>query len=234
MTDATAIKNIFQIPNLKQGDIFQVKDGFGNSVRYISLSNVTDLEGNALYHDVDYGCDTVCGLVWVNRDLSGFRSEYTGQVFRSLDAYIESIGSTPDLVDGTPDDDDPEDAGPRVVDWGGLGGAPGGRDLDLSNPFEVALFIEFAERVRADTDCAEMLWDALADVKWTHASGDTATCSYRRAGDIVAAIRRSAPKCADRNGDYCDWYRSSGGIVSAEIADAMADRGWTFEVTVAR
>jgi hypothetical protein len=152
-----------------------------------------------------------------------------------------------------PDDDEaPADAereralevlrGPR--EFGGMGGAAGGRPRDPDDLFEAALDRAFGERLRreradgidahkADDDdnpglwyrkgLGARLWGSLANVDWTHTNGDTAGYSFRAAGDMIAAIVGE--------GDYMDWYCSGDhGVLDDEVAEGMAREGWTARV----
>ena len=117
--------------------------------------------------------------------------------------------------------------------YGGLGGIMGGRQLDSTDRFEVAVNKALGDQIRADDKTAGAMWCALANVDWTHVDGDTASYSFRAAGDLVAAIRGS--------GDYIDWY--CGGFLVGEdygtdyphvrddIAAAMLAEGWTSTIT---
>jgi hypothetical protein len=115
-----------------------------------------------------------------------------------------------------------------VTEFGGLGGAPGGRPRDESDLFETALDRTCGDRMRADhcvcpyfsAKCAAaQVWGALANVDWKHDNGDTASYSFRAAGDMIAAILAE--------GDYVDWYCSAPyGFGPDWMADAMAKEGW--------
>lgn len=106
-----------------------------------------------------------------------------------------------------------------MTDYGGLGGIWEGRPLDEADAFEALLNRLFGDAVRADDETAKALWGALSNVEWHHANGDTAGFSFRRAGDVVAAIRG--------NGNYMEWYCSAPyGVVREDIREAMAAEGW--------
>ena len=99
------------------------------------------------------------------------------------------------------------------------GGIKGGRSIDRTHPFEVAVERALGERLQRDDDTCCALWAALANVRWQHTGGDTAAYTFRAAGDLVAAIRG--------RGDYLDWYCSArDGVVTPDIAEAMAREGW--------
>jgi hypothetical protein len=109
-----------------------------------------------------------------------------------------------------------------MTHFGGLGGIMGGRSVDNEDIFEVMLARVFGERIKTyDVFCTE-LWSALTNIDWKHTNGDTAGYSFRAAGDVIAAIRGE--------GCYMDWYCSgSDGVVSKEIATALAAEGWTYD-----
>lgn len=110
-----------------------------------------------------------------------------------------------------------------MTDFGGMGGMPGGRELDPDDLFEAAVDRVLGDKIRDSDDIATQMWSALANVDWVHDNGDTAGYSFRAAGDLVAAIRGS--------GNYMDWYCSGPyGQVSALIEDALAAEGWVHTV----
>jgi hypothetical protein len=97
------------------------------------------------------------------------------------------------------------------------GGVWGGRPLDTSDRFEMAVSraLDLSDRV-----VAAELWGALANVWWVHASGAWAAHSFRSAGDLIAAVRGE--------GDYLEWYCcGQDGIVTDRIRTAMAGEGWS-------
>jgi hypothetical protein len=119
-----------------------------------------------------------------------------------------------------------------VTDFGGMGGLKGGRPLNPDDLFEAAVDRTMGERLRAegigpggfgaynDTSLAARLWGSLANVDWKHEGGDTASYSFRAAGDLVAAVIG--------DGDYMDWYCSApDGNPDAEVCAFMAAEGWS-------
>lgn len=83
------------------------------------------------------------------------------------------------------------------------------------------LSTKLGDDMRHDRQVAELVWGAMANVLWVHASGALAQFSFREAGAEIAEI-------VGDGGDYMDWYCSSpNGVVPAFIGDALASDGWT-------
>jgi len=86
----------------------------------------------------------------------------------------------------------------------------------------------FTTRLRENEDFGVELWSAMANVDWYNDSDPNKTDvgrSFRAAGSLIASML-----C---HGDYLDWYCSGpDGIVSEFIAEAMALKGWHYEVSI--
>lgn len=110
-----------------------------------------------------------------------------------------------------------------MTDWGGMGGLKECRTLEEGNPFEAALEAAIGDRIRASDPDAAQAWGALANIEWFDENGDTATYSFRAAGDLIAAIRKS--------GTYLDWYCEARDThVEPWIAKAMKAHGWRWRL----
>lgn len=106
--------------------------------------------------------------------------------------------------------------------YGGMGGIRDGRSLNTADLFEMTVDRVLGERIRASEEAACSMWCALANVDWNHTNGDTASYSFRAAGDLVAAIRGQ--------GDYMDWYCCGNyPSVTLEIEQVLNGEGWTSE-----
>lgn len=106
-----------------------------------------------------------------------------------------------------------------MVAYGKPGGFMSGRPPDPNDAFEMAVERALGAAIRESNDVATAMWCAITNQDWGHENGDTASYSFRAAGDLVAAVRRS--------GDYCDWYMSGpAGTVRDDIKAALDREGW--------
>lgn len=111
------------------------------------------------------------------------------------------------------------EGGTSMTDYGGIGGIMGGRPLNEQDAFEMAVARQLGAAMREDRRVGVEVWSALANMDWAHENGDTASYSFRAAGDLVAAVVGA--------GDYLDWYCSGPyATVSARVATALAREGW--------
>jgi hypothetical protein len=107
--------------------------------------------------------------------------------------------------------------------YGGMDGVWERRKFNPDDAFEAAVNRALGKQICKSEKFAAFMWGALANIDWEHESGDTAGYSFRAAGDLIAAIRGE--------GMYMDWYCSAPvGVVSKEIADAMAKEGWKYRI----
>lgn len=118
-----------------------------------------------------------------------------------------------------------------MANFGGLGGIPECVPFDAwkGDLFAQALNRALGEQMRCpiygDIVCAQV-WSALANVDWKHEHGDTASYSFRAAGDLIASIKGA--------GMYMDWYCSGpSATVAGYIEDAMLAEGWTVDESAA-
>ena len=66
---------------------------------------------------------------------------------------------------------------------------------------------------------ATLLYGALCDTVWRHATGAVWLCGWRHAGGIVATLRGE--------GSYVDWYCSGGeGLVDEQVMTELNALGW--------
>ena len=91
------------------------------------------------------------------------------------------------------------------------------------NRFALTMHRLFGERMKTDEEFCKQVWSSLANVDWTHVDGDKGDYSFRSAGGLISDIREE--------GCYMDWYCSGpDGVVSEEIATALAAEGWSYKV----
>jgi len=109
-----------------------------------------------------------------------------------------------------------------MADFGGLGGLKECRPMNESDLFEQAVNRALGDAMRESDSLCRDMWSALANVEWSHENGDTASYSFRAAGDLIAAILG--------RGNYMDWYCSGEyATVSDVIEEAMQAEGWTHD-----
>lgn len=113
--------------------------------------------------------------------------------------------------------------------FGGMGGITNGREFDPEDLFEAAVMSAMGEELRKceparcwypkHVNLANELYAAITNQDWIHENGDTASYSFRAAGDLIAAVRGE--------GNYLDWYCSAAeGQVSERVRELMAREGW--------
>lgn len=106
-----------------------------------------------------------------------------------------------------------------MIEYGGLGGLPNGRPINDGDAFEVAASRCLGNAMKIDDTLCVELWSALANMEWKHDNGDTASYTFRSAGDLIAAVIG--------RGNYMDWYCSGPyAVVSDRIKDALSREGW--------
>lgn len=105
------------------------------------------------------------------------------------------------------------------MEFGGLGGVVGGRKLNTADAFETAVQRALGQEMKSDETLCREVWSALANVDWKHENGDTASYTFRAAGDLIASIIGK--------GDYMDWYCSGPyAVISERVEKAMLAEGW--------
>lgn len=108
-----------------------------------------------------------------------------------------------------------------MAEFGGLGGVSGGRALNSADDFEMSVAALLGGRMKRDDALCAEVWSSLANGEWYRANGDTASYSFRAAGDLIAAVIG--------RGDYIDWYCSGPYATCSErVALALAPRGWAW------
>jgi len=66
----------------------------------------------------------------------------------------------------------------------------------------------------------QRIYGSITNMDWRHGNGDTASYSFRAAGDLIASLVGE--------GDYMDWYCSwYEGQVDDIVAKGMAKQGWS-------
>jgi hypothetical protein len=100
------------------------------------------------------------------------------------------------------------------------GGVSGGRPIDTTDLFEVALAAYFQGVDRDRRTFSEALWSSLTNIVWSHATIGARLYSYRAAGDLVAALHGDS--------DYLEWYCSSpSGAIDEDIDRVLCCLGWS-------
>jgi len=108
--------------------------------------------------------------------------------------------------------------------FGGSGGSkePIPFEAYAEDEFAQALNKRLGDWIRQYRSNAYNMWSALANVTWRRGE-DTASYSFRAAGDLIASI------CNDGT-TYIDYYCvNTDGEVYGYIAQELAEEGWTFE-----
>lgn len=107
-----------------------------------------------------------------------------------------------------------------MAHFGGMGGLSETRPIDTADRFEMTVEKALGDLIRSDQDVVVEMWSALANVEWSHSgSADTASYSFRAAGDMIAAIRGE--------GNYLDWYCSGEyAVISDRICQALSQQDW--------
>lgn len=104
-------------------------------------------------------------------------------------------------------------------EYGGLGGIKGGRNLNVDDAFEMLIKRLFRPDMSQSEEFCERIYSSITNVTWRNRDDDTASYSFRAAGDMIAAILGE--------GDYMNWYCSAPeGRVDADIASQLAVHGW--------
>jgi hypothetical protein len=102
------------------------------------------------------------------------------------------------------------------------GGRDPRREVDYGEPLEAAVYFNLGPfMVRDSLFCADV-WSALTNRVWKGPRGEIVLCSFRAAGDIIAAILDE--------GTYLDWYCiGRPGYLSPKIEKIMAKAKWVSE-----
>jgi hypothetical protein len=99
-------------------------------------------------------------------------------------------------------------------------------DAKWPTDFVTCLRQALGEQMKQDPELCKQVWSAMANVTWWYHKGqpdeEEFGASFRAAGGIIADIIEE--------GDYMDWYCCGPySQVSDTIAEAMAQKGWTYE-----